>query len=140
MKKKNDADKPIAEHIDKCRILYEAWEMQCCGDPIQVGRRIKLLGAKIPGEYHYKTRANDADYYHQHHLCEEFMYELRGKVESIFVIYWEVIDGKTVEKERREVSFIDGRTEGGNPDEYIITLSDVSVFEKGYILGLDRKS
>ena len=68
------------------------------------------------------------------------MYELRGKVESIVVIYKELINGKVVETERKEVPLIDGWTEGGDPSEYIITLTDVSVIEKGYILGLDRKS
>ena len=127
------------EHIDRCRILYEAWEMQCCGEPIAVGRRITLHGAKIPGEYHWQTRANDADYFHQHHVCEEFMYDLRGKVETIVVIYRELIDGKVVEKERKEVPLIDGWTEGGDPSEYIITLTDVSVIERGYILRPDRE-
>ena len=122
---KNDADKPIAEHIDKCKIIYEAWEMQCCGDPIKVGERITLECAK--------RKIDEAEYLHQHHFYEGFMYNLCGKVESIVVKYSKPKE-TDVEKPPREVSFIDGWTEGKDACKYIITLSDVSVVEQGYTL------
>ena len=32
----------MKERIKKCNVLYESWQMQCCGDPIEVGKVVDL--------------------------------------------------------------------------------------------------
>lgn len=37
-------DKPAISapmHMDKCTVYYEAWQIQCCGDPFKVGERVE---------------------------------------------------------------------------------------------------
>ncbi len=131
--RKNDKDKPIAVHIDKCRIYYEVWLMRDCGTPIRVGDRITELCAE--------RRTGEVDYICPEGLFEDFMYKLCGKVESIVVKYRKTTDRVVEQKPYKEieVSFIDGWTEGADGfDYYVITLSDVSVVEQGYCYRPDR--
>ena len=70
------------------RAWVDAWQLQCCGDPIDVGRDVTLaaspnvdqdyLGTVLPED----VAATLTDY-EDHHDVEASVSELRGVVESV---------------------------------------------------------
>ena len=131
---KNDANKPIAEHIDRCRVLYEVLLMQDCeDDPIEVGKRTNLDGVKNSISTAFMGDKKEYDYVQPDAPFPGFVYNLSGKVESIIIQHQETIDGKCVETSRKAVNRVDGWSEGETyADYYIVTLTDVTVIEDGY--------
>lgn len=71
--------------IAQCTIKYDSWQMQCCGDPIQVGQIVNL--ACIKGKKFTCACGIDIDFHEEHH-GEGANCLIRGKVtkiQSVFV-------------------------------------------------------
>jgi hypothetical protein len=68
--------KVMQEEIKQCTILYEQWQMQCCGSPLRVGSIAELTANK---PYHEEGIFR-ADYIEEHHESTEF--KLRGLITS----------------------------------------------------------
>ena len=123
----------------QCTILYETWQMQCCGDPIQVGQVVSLPCIK-KGPDTCACGIN-IDFDEEHHN-EDANCLIRGKVteiRSVFVDSYanEKGDTRFIDDPNNtfaviEVEYIDGWEEpdcyehrkGNNPCFYIITLEN----------------
>lgn len=70
--------------ISKCVIAYESWSMQCCGDPLTVGKVADLICEK---KERYKISFNiDIDYDEEHHGCGANC-QLRGLVTRLQTVF-----------------------------------------------------
>ena len=123
----------------QCTILYETWQMQCCGDPIQVGQIVSLPCIK-KGPYTSACGIN-IDFDEEHHN-EDANCLIRGKVTEIRSVFVDSYangksDTRLVDDPNNtfaviEVEYIDGWEEpdcyehrkGDNPCFYIITLEN----------------
>lgn len=73
--------------MDKCAVFYESWQMECCGDPFQVGGRVKWLvfpctTLNTPvdmGQVDFCYEAHDPDW--------RRLSVLEGTVEQIQILY-----------------------------------------------------
>ncbi len=126
--------------IDKCTVDYSSWQMQCCGDPITVGKVADLLCIK---KDRYKNYVGIMiDYDEEHHLWGANCW-VRGLVTRIQAVFVDKYAGKD-EKVRvvcdpdneffiADVYYIDGYEECDNyghrkacdVSSYIITLENV---------------
>lgn len=65
---------------DKCTVLIESWEMQCCGTPFKVGDTVNWTVFEIEGDA--------GDYcYSNHHYESTGILEIEGIVIGIAAIY-----------------------------------------------------
>lgn len=125
--------------IAQCNILYDSWQMQCCGDPISVGQVVNL--SCIKGEPHTCACGINVDFDEDHHAGGSNCI-IRGKVtriRSVFVDHFANIKDGThyIDDPENtfsiiEVNAIDGWEEplcyehrkGGDVCYYIITLEN----------------
>lgn len=136
-KEKKKLSFPIVK-METCKVLYDVWEMQCCGEPFKVGSRIEWLGAKITDKYlpDYKDMV---DYHHQRHYCYELMSEIKGVVKSITVHYctFKEVNKMMIQDEEKFVKLdsVDGHTEVTDGEweavDYIVELENVTAQETG---------
>lgn len=136
-KEKKKLPFPIVK-METCKVLYDVWEMQCCGEPFKVGSRIEWLGAKITDKYlpDYKDMV---DYHHQRHYCYELMSAIKGVVKSITVHYYTFKEeGQMLVQDKEKcvaMESVDGRTEYEDgewrAEDYIVELENVTVQETG---------
>ena len=133
-KSKKNLHFPIVK-METCKVLYNVWEMQCCGKPFKIGGRIKWLCAKITDEYlpNYKGQL---DYLYQAHECEELMSKMKGIVKSITVHYYtfKKKDKMLIQDKEKfvKLDYVDGWTERDGewePVSYIVELENVTVRE-----------
>ncbi len=72
-----------------CKVFYESWQMDCCGEPFKVGDTVNWT----VGEYEKLEPCNTVnlgkiDYYYENHLFDRGPYfELDGKVIGIEILY-----------------------------------------------------
>ena len=69
--------------IDKLNVLYESWQMQCCGDPVEVGRATTLTidtKAKITD-----LAGCHIDFHEEHH--GDANHKIRGLVVGIKAVF-----------------------------------------------------
>lgn len=122
--------------IKKCNVLYEYWQMQCCGEPIAVGSQITLLAD------YYRPRTLGASIYvdfdENHH--DSICYSLSGVVSKMSAIVVGV-DEQSNDQEYRlktftsfPIDYFDGREnleafEGlnGRPEYCLIEMTDVEI-------------
>ena len=136
-KEKKKLPFPIVK-METCKVLYDVWEMQCCGEPFKVGSHIEWFGAKITDKYlpDYKEMA---DYHHQRHYCYELMSEIKGVVKSIIVHYctFKEVNKMMIQDEEKFVKLdsVDGHTEVTDGEweavDYIVELENVTAQETG---------
>lgn len=126
--------------IDKCKVDYSSWQMQCCGDPIAVGEVADLLCIK---KDKYKNHAGiEIDYKEEHHLWGANCW-VRGivtRIQAVFVDKYVSITGVTRNADDSnndvivvDTDYIDGYEECANYghrkacdiQSYIITLENV---------------
>ena len=127
----------MKERIKRCNVLYDSWQMQCCGDPIEVGKVANLT--IVPGCDNPKNLAGiDIDFYEDHH--DRAGAKLRGLVVGIKTLFIE----KYADEKRYtdnplntfavyEASYVDGYEDhadyenhnNSDVDYYIITMVDV---------------
>jgi len=71
---------------EKCVIVIEDWQMQCCGTSFKLGDRVDWLVAKY-GKRSEVTES-DIDYYYEHHSSEwEKLFKAKGTVAKIQAMY-----------------------------------------------------
>lgn len=125
--------------IDKCRIVYESWQMQCCGEPLHLGQKVELLSCN------YKQNLDDNDSYlfdflEEHH--HGYSLKLTGIIQSLSAVFVEEYsqgttlmnhpDNKFVEIpitkiDRYGADINDSRFKPNGAMDYHVTLRDVSV-------------
>ena len=79
-------------HYDECKIYYEAWQMQCCGDPFAVGDKVDWT-CVIPKEYK-NAHGIILDFEEEHHGFAT--YSICGTVTQIIVERSEFAKGKQI--------------------------------------------
>lgn len=79
----------------KCRVYYECWQMDCCGDPFAVGDWIEWTVVKAENLSSI-VDLGKVDYFYEAH--DEAFFSLQGKVENIFILYqkYEPVTDKTI--------------------------------------------
>ncbi len=126
--------------IDKCNVDYSSWQMQCCGDPITVGKVADLLCIK---KDRYKNYAGiEIDYDEDHHQLDGPNCWVRGlvsRIQAVFVDKYARIEKGTryVDDPKNDffitdVNYIDGYEDCANYGHrkaadicsYIITLEN----------------
>ena len=128
----------MRERISQCNVLYESWQMQCCGDPISVGRIVNL--PCIKKEPYTCACGIHIDFDEDHHGSPNCL--IRGRVvriQTVFVDHFAKTDDDTryIDDPNNtfaiiEVYSIDGWEEpvcyehrkGGNASYYIITIEN----------------
>ena len=130
--------------MDTCKVLYAVWEMQCCGNPIKIGSRVKWPGAKVTAEYRRENieYKDLVDYHYQAHECKELMSKIQGDVKSITIRYCtfkETNRGMVHDNEKLVASdYVDGWTENKDGEweavDYIVDLENVTVREPNKII------
>ena len=128
----------MKERIKKCNILYGSWQMQCCGDPIEIGKVVDLTIDVFQNSTSYA--GYHIDFFEDHHDRAEA--KLRGLVVGIKAVYIdEYADEKRYSNDPNNVysiyntSYIDGYGDIGDfgnhnncdVSDYIITLEDAVV-------------
>ena len=126
--------------IDKCTVGYSSWQMQCCGDPIRVGKVADLLCIKKDRYINYV--GIEIDYDEEHHLwgANCWVRGLVTRIQAVFVDkYANIEDGtcNVVDPNNEfaiiDTDYIDGYEECDNyghrkacdVSSYIITLENV---------------
>lgn len=129
----------MKERITQCNILYESWQMQCCGDPIHTGQVVNL--PCIKKEKYICACGIAIDYDEEHHGGGADCL-MRGKVTKIKAVFVDkfanVNDGTRYVNDPEntfaiiDVHYIDGwedpvnyaQRKAGDACYYIITLQD----------------
>lgn len=130
----------MKERIDKINVLYVSWQMQCCGDPVEVGRATTLTidtGAEITDLAGFHI-----DFYEEHH--GEANAKIRGLVVGIKAVFVDKLayenayyDNPNNTFSVYDATFIDGFQDKGDygnhricdVDYYIITMEDIMLGE-----------
>ena len=124
----------------KCAVQYERWQLQCCGDPITVGKVADLVCVKDKRRKNYV--GIEIDYYENHHGYDVncCVRGLVTRIQAICVEKFAKSDGQNyhIDNPDNEFSIIDtdyidgseicekyGHRYGGDVIDYIITLEDV---------------
>ncbi len=124
-------------HYDECKLFYEAWQMQCCGDPFAVGDKVGWTCIE-PREYK-NAHGIILDFEEEHHGFAT--HSISGTVTQIIAERSEFPKGKRVvyypqaKTIQEEISKADGREKDFPDDEetertfwgYIVTLKDAVV-------------
>ena len=126
--------------IPQCTVLYESWQLQCCGDPLEVGKVADLPCIKDKRHKCYADASIDIDYDEEHHGGGTNCL-LRGmvtRIQAIFVDRYADEDKHRVDNPYNKFSIIDtdhidgfedcpqyGDRSGSDVCDYIITLEDV---------------
>lgn len=63
-----------------CKVYYEDWQLQCCGDPFSVGDDIEWTA--IAKHYKLPKHDVDIDFMEEHHL--EWNCKIKGRVNKIY--------------------------------------------------------
>ncbi len=126
--------------IDRCTINYSSWQMQCCGDPITVGKVADLLCIKTERYKNYVGIEIDYDEEHHGFGANCWVRGLVTRIQAVFVNKYAKIEGLTryVDDPNNEffiadTNYIDGYEECANYgyrkacdiQNYIITLENV---------------
>lgn len=103
--------------MDNVVVYYEAWQMQCCGEPFEKGD-VVTLEVYIPTESANGNELGiDIDFYEDHHNCGKgyTIFRLTGQVERICAEYSlredcedSVIDYRKVKKHYLDCDCADG--------------------------------
>lgn len=130
----------MKERFDKVNVLYDSWQMQCCGDPVEVGRATTLT---IDTEAEITDLAGfHVDFYEEHH--GDANAKIRGLVVGIKAVFVDKLAYENAYYDNPDntfsvydATFIDGFEDKGNygnhkncdVDYYIITMEDVMLGE-----------
>ena len=125
------------KHLDECTVFYDAWQMQCCGEPFSVGDEVSwtCVVPVHPGV----ASGRIVDFYEDHH--KDFSHKIKGMVSNIVSQFSDSDKGKkkiSYDSEwiyEKEITNADGWNCGRDVDEtkertiwgYIVELKDVTV-------------
>lgn len=73
--------------MNKCVVLYESWQYECCGEDFKVGSKIEWLvmkGEKI----NLPIKTDNIDYYYEAHSTDyKNIFVLEGTIKEIKTLY-----------------------------------------------------
>ncbi len=122
-----------------CRVFYESWQMQCCGDPVKINDKVSWLVTIIADKDKHNFIDEDAiDYLYDSHNPDSKIPVLVGTIARIRVLYEHYIfapNSTTMripsdDKKLVEVQRVDGTEdsiEKFDPTGYVIDLVDCRV-------------
>ncbi len=124
-------------HYDECKLYYESWQLQCCGDPFAVSDKVEWT-CTMPEEYR-NAHGIILDFVEEHHGFAT--HSISGTVAQIIAERSEFPSGKRVvcyqhaKTIQEEILKADGHEKDFKDDEetertlwgYIVTLKDVKV-------------
>ena len=124
-------------HYDECKIYYEAWQLQCCGDPFAVGDKVDWT-CVMPTEYR-NAHGIILDFEEEHHGFAT--HSICGTVAKIIAERSEFPRGKRItyypqaETIQEEILKANGHEKDFHDDEetertlwgYIVTIKDAVV-------------
>lgn len=130
------------------RVLYDDWQMQCCGKPFTIGDRVEWL-VRLPAEPKTSVDVGKIDYCYEAHDSKAELFRLNGYVVKITGLYEKFVPSyklpsgiqmfEGVDGELRELGSVSPRSEflhsaagwGRRDDDYEIS---------GYIIELENCS
>lgn len=117
-----------------CNVLYEIWEMECCGIPFSAGDKVRWLVSKA-GKLITPIDLGEIDYCYDAHSSDvSSLLVLEGKVETVKILYQRYaaskedlrvlvpIDGKLIDTETAEG--FDDDIDDMKASSYIISLTE----------------
>lgn len=122
--------------MNEYTVLYEIWQMQCCGQPFRIGDVVEwsvfVFGKGVVGT------DKEIDYiYDAHYETDEGLYILRGtvcRIEALFTIYKPSADNPIVQVPDsgflRNIEKADGREkviDGAIGSDYLVVLKDADI-------------
>lgn len=139
-KEKKNLQMPIVS-LETCKVMYDNWEMQCCGKPFHTGSRVTWMCSKI-ADGCIPNYQGKVDYHYQGHYCDEFVTIVKGVVKSITVryhTYTKKDNCRIPDKEKSVlVKSVDGWKEYEDGEweayDYIVELKNVTIQDAGYRL------
>lgn len=120
----------------KCVVLYEDWQMQCCGEPFKIGDTVKWIVSKTDSN-EIPVDVGIINYYYETHSSDyKELFILCGIVDKIRALYYKYeelpnskinipVDGLTLN--------IDSADGGDEPLEkldfsaYIVSLNNINI-------------
>lgn len=122
------------------RVWVDAWQLQCCGDPIHVGRDVTLtvspnVDLDYLGTVLGEERASTLTDYEDHHDVEAPVAELLGVVESVEAVSCEFslqgralypVAGTSVVEHRERADGWEPETEVVRFLGYVVTITESS--------------
>lgn len=128
---------------EKCVVLYECWQMECCGKPFSKGDTVKWL-VLVNGEESLNTPVDlgKIDYIYEAHSADgSKLFVLEGKVEQIKILYQRYeplkensrilapVSGKTVDAETAKG--FEPQLGDMSPSDYIVSLEGFTIRAAG---------
>ena len=124
-----------------CKVFYESWQMDCCGEPFKVGDTVNWT----VGEYKKLGTCDTVDlgkvdYYYENHLFDRGDYfELEGRVIDIKILYEKFGPSKSkptalvpvsgVLRETSKVERFEKELNGMKVTGFIVTLTEIIIQE-----------
>lgn len=74
--------------LNKCIVLYDDWQMQCCGTPFKVGDTVRWLVLKMDSD-NIPVNVGAIDYYYEAHDSDyKTLFMLNGVVSEIRSLHY----------------------------------------------------
>lgn len=73
----------------ECKVFYESWQMDCCGEPFAIGDTVNWIVCEYKelGE-NQTVDLGKIDYFFEKHLFDRGpYYKLEGKIKGILILY-----------------------------------------------------
>ena len=122
-----------------CRVYYESWQMDCCGESFAIGDVVCWTVCACPDSWTFQTvDIGKIDYCYENHLFDHGpYYDLEGTVTDIMILYEKHESSKSqssmsvpVRGVLKKVSRINRYKKGYNEmsvSGYIVTLKDIKM-------------
>lgn len=72
--------------VNNCRVLYDDWQLQCCGDPFAIGDCVEWLVC-LPTNPKTSVDIGRIDYCYEAHDSAATLFRLKGRVVKIQGLY-----------------------------------------------------
>lgn len=125
-----------------CKVFYESWQMDCCGEPFSIGDTVNWTVGKYEKLGPCNTvNLGTIDYYYENHLFDRGPYfELEGQVIGIKILYEKFEPTKLkstvslpvsgVLRETSKVERFEKGFDGMEVTGFVVTLWEISKQEK----------
>jgi hypothetical protein len=127
--------------VDKCTVLIEDWQMQCCGEPFSIGSYVNWLVLKYYKPFIYHKDVDAVNYCYEHHSSDwKKLFKINGSVITITACYCFFIPDITDPTRHRKIKTPGGATQpvtqadGWDEDigeqefgSYVVCIDNVSI-------------
>lgn len=80
--------------MNRCVVLYEDWQFECCGEAYAVGENIKWLVLRVEN-IDIPIKTDKIDYYYEAHSSDyKKLFVLEGKINKIKALYEKYAESK----------------------------------------------